>query len=258
MIAGKTHSEIVLMGNWSRRDWYKKISLEEKKEAKRMMEVVRCAKLSASWTMERKAKMGAIMKNKILTEEHKAKISASNIGKILSEEHKVKIRVANMGHIVSEETKTKISAANMGIARSEEAKAKRSGKNHWNFNNWISRAPYCHKWNEPLRERYRNYWGRVCVLSDMLRSVMGSNSGLDDFEGHEIFSKRRLSVHHIRGDKMAGCNGKEMALIPLQGGLNSKRFNGLRLEEHPFYITLFLLKDMERKHHEEMFNNTSL
>ena len=165
----------------------------------------------------------------------RAKMSAAQMGKTLSEETRVKISMALTGKVLSEEHKARISLAI-------------SGENHPSFNNWASREPYCHLWNEPLRERYRNHYGRVCVLTDTLRSVMGPESGLDDFEGHEIFSKVRLSVHHIRGNKMAGCDGIELALIPLQGKFNNKKFDGLKLEDHPFYITLFLFKDIERKH----------
>lgn len=178
------------------------------------------AKMSASWTPERRAKMSAFMsggKNPMKQPEVQAKISGEN------------------SHAKRPEVRDKISLAN-------------SGENNSSFNNWASREPYCHLWGESLRERYRNHYGRVCVLSDTLRSVMGPDSGLDDFEGHEIFNDRRLSVHHIRGNKMAGCDGTELALTPLQGRFNNKKFDGLKLEDHPFYITLFLLKDIERKH----------
>ena len=176
---------------------------------------------------------------KIVEMARRGKISKSKTDIPLSEEHKAKLSKANMGNLHSKE-----SYVRQGISV--------KGEKNPNFNNWSSRIPYCHLWNEPLKEEVRNRWGRVCVLTDLMRSTLGSELGLDDFEGHEIFSSRRFAVHHIRGDKMEGCNGKEMALVPLQCKFNVKKFDGFRLEENSFYITLFLFKDIERKHREEM------
>jgi len=209
---------------------------------------------------ETKAKMSVAMTGRTLSEEHKAKIGAAGIGRVVSEETRIKVKAA-----WTPEKRAKQSAANKGEnnpmygktrSPTEETRAKNSAANMGEKNsNWrggISFEPYCHLWSEPLRERYRNHYGRVCVLTDTLRSVMGPGSGLDDFEGHEIFNGRRLSVHHIRGDKMSGCDGTELVLVPLQGKFNTTKFDGLKLEDHPFYITLFLLKDQERRYREEI------
>jgi len=221
MIAGKTTEEILSMGKDRRCRWYKKIMPDEKGEAMKIVHIAGRAKLKAWWTPERVA-------------ERNAKISEA-----WTLERKEEQSVRQTGSIRAEKTKAKMSA----IA---------TGKNNPNFNNWSSRMPYCHLWDGPLREKIRNRYGRICVLTDTLRSVMGSDSGLDDFAGYEIFSKERLCVHHIYGNKMAGCDGTELALIPLQRKFNNKKFDGFRLEDHPFYITLFLLKDIERRHREEM------
>ena len=195
------------------------------------------------------------MYGNIHSKETRAKISASQTGKTLTEEHKAKIGLASMDLWKDPEYRDKLSGENSAQKRPEiraEVSMRTKGEKNPNFNNWASREPYCHLWNEPLREKYRNYWNRVCVLTDLMRSTLGSESDLDDFEGHEIFSSRRLAVHHTKGNKMAGCDGTEMALIPIQNKFNTKKFDELRLEENPFYITLFLLKDIERKHREEM------
>ena len=128
------------------------------------------------------------------------------------------------------------------------------GENAPNYIDGRSFLPYCHFFNKPLKEQVRNRWGRVCALTDLMRSTLGSDAGLDDFEGHEIFSEKRLAVHHIYGNKMAGCDSTELSLIPLQGSYNSKKFDGLKLENHPFYITLFMLKDLERRSREQRIN----
>jgi len=279
LIAGKTANEILSWKRTKRCRWYKTILLEEKEEAMQIVEVVR------------RNKNRIYMINRIVSEETKIKISASKRGKnhpffgksrpqhsefmrgknnpsfgiIRSEETKAKNREAAIERWKNLEYRNSMTGENhpmYGKMRGEDNPAKRpevrakismrmAGEKNPSFNNWASRLPYCYKWNEPLREEVRNRWERRCVLSDTLRSAMGPKSVLDDFEGHEIFSGRRLSVHHIRGDKMEGCNGTEMALIPLQGKFNNKKIDGLKLENHLFYITLFLLKDIERKHREE-------
>ena len=289
-IAGKTYSEILSMEYRKRSCWYKIISAEEKEEAMKIVNTRRLVRLREAWTPKRKDEFSKnnLAKRKVVRD----KIRESHLGKLRSEETKAKISASRIGKYAginhplygktgdehplykrprSGEAKSKISAswtverrkkqsvAMMGMKnpmKRPEVRVKVSGENNPNFNNWISKIPYCYKWNESLREEVRNRWGRVCVLTDMLRTVMGKKIGLDNLEGHEIFNKQRYSVHHIRGDKMEGCNGKEMALIPLQGKFNTTKFDGLRLEEHPFYITLFLLKDIERKHRGEIFEDT--
>lgn len=230
-IARKTYSEILSMPRTRRCRWYKRISPEEKEEAMKIVDTAGRAKMSAAG------------KGRVVSEETKAKIRMTLTGRPRSEDLKAKISATmmgennhNFGKARSKETRDKIGEAQMGE------------KNH-GWEGGISFLPYCHLFNEEKKEEVRNHWGRVCILSDTLRSTMGSESDLDDFEGHEVFNGRRLSVHHIRGNKMGGCDGTELALIPLQGAFNSKKFDGFTLEDHPFYVTLFLLKNQERRHH---------
>ena len=65
MIAGKTHSEILLMERNKRHLWYKTISFKAKEEAMRVVEV------------SRRAKNSVLHKNKIVSEETKIKIRMS-------------------------------------------------------------------------------------------------------------------------------------------------------------------------------------
>jgi len=282
VIAGKTHLEILLMESWTRSRWYKTILPEEREEAMRIVAIIRRCRLSMASTGENNSMYGKscpqqsermMGKNNPnfggFSKKYKAKLSASKMGEknyMYGKKHTEEVRakqrnawtpemrerqsVRKSNRIVSEETKNKMRGENNPSKRLEvrdKISKAMTGENNPNFNNWSSRAPYCYKWNGPLREEVRNRWGRICILSDMLRSVMGLESGLDAFEGHEIFDGRRLSVHHIKGNKMDGCDGTEMALIPLQNKFNTKKFDGLKLENHPFYVTLFLFKDMERK-----------
>ena len=265
LIGGKTEFEILSMGCQKRYLWYKMILPEEKEKAMGIVEIVRRNKNSVAmikWWREPGYRARFSGKNGYLYGKNnpakrldvRAKLSIAKIKNWKDSEFRAS-RTGNNNPAKRPEVRAKMSASMIEYCKTSEAKDKMSanntGENNPNFNNWVSRKPYCYLWNESLRERYRNYWGRVCVLTDTLRSVMGLDSGLSDFEGHEIFSKRRLAVHHSRGDKMEGCNGKEMALVPIQNRFNNKKFDGLRLENHPFYITLFLFKDIERKHREE-------
>lgn len=198
-------------------------------------------KISAGWTLERKMKHSEAMSGKNnpnfggLSEEHKTKMSAYMTGKtrskescakqsatitgrIFTKEHRDRQSASLMGHIVSDKTRAKISAARTG---------KYTGENSANWRGGISFEPYCPQFNNPLREQYRNAYGRVCAYCDK----------------PEILNGHRLSVHHVDGNKNQGCDEHDWFLVPLCKSCNSKGF-----ERKPEYIFLFWLKDIERKH----------
>ena len=145
LIGGKTEFEILSMGCQKRYLWYKMILPEEKEKAMKVVNVEMRIKLSAVNIGE----------------------NNPNFGKIPSEESNIKRRMAWTPKRRAEwgEALTGENNSRYGVSLSEETRAKlsvaMSGENHPNFNNWSSRVPYCHLWNESLRERYRNYWGRV-------------------------------------------------------------------------------------------------
>lgn len=253
-IAGKTHSEILVMTRMQRHRWYRTISPKDRAEAMRTVETVRRAKSSVAMT------------GRVFSKEHKAKLSVSATGRILSEATKAKLRVASTGRIYTEETCAKISASKIGKPRSEETKAKISmaltgenhpmygktlseehkakqsaawtpemrtrqsvihtgennvmkqsevrakhkeaimkGEGHPNWRGGISFEPYCRYFNGQLKESIRNRDNRTCVLCGK----------------SEIQNGRRLSVHHIDGDKRQGC-GKRWYLCALCISCNSR------------------------------------
>ena len=168
-------------------------------------------------------------------------------------EVRAKISATKTKYWKDPENIAKMSGKN-NVMKRQKVRDKVTGENSGNWKGGISFLPYCPAFSKSLRERYRNYWGRVCVLTDLMRSTLGPDAGLADFEGHEIFYGERLSVHHIYGNKMAGCDDTELTLIPLQRPYNGKKFDGLKLEDHPFYITLFMFKDLERRSREQRIN----
>lgn len=114
MIAGKTHSEILAMKQWTRERWYRKISPEEEVAARKMMENVRRTKLTGqilspktrakmkeSWTPERKTEQAERMtgeNNPMKRPEVRDKVSKTLAGHTTSEETRAKIGTANAEH----------------------------------------------------------------------------------------------------------------------------------------------------------------
>lgn len=127
-------------------------------------------------------------------------------GKKLTEEHKTKLSVAHLGQgygrKLSEETKKKISDNHSG----EKSALWRGG---------ISFDPYCHKFNERLKEKIRKRDNHTCQLCGTKENG------------------KKLSVHHIHYDR-ENCAPD---LITLCNKCNSKvNFN------RDYYEALFLEK----------------
>ena len=133
-----------------------------------------------------------------------------NYGKHRSAETIRKISEAHTGTHHTEETRRKLAEINTGRHHTEETRRKISeaetGKKHYNWQGGVSYAPYCPKFNNQLKEKIREKYGKVCFLCGKTEGENGE----------------RLSVHHIDGDKMQGCNGKQWSLVPLCHSCHSK------------------------------------
>lgn len=88
------------------------------------------------------------------------------------------------------------------------ARVRPGPKNH-QWRGGLSFLPYCPKWTEELRESIREEYGRKCYLCPTT----------------ELENKRKLSVHHVNFDKMAGCYGKRWNLLPLCQKCHTKSGN---------------------------------
>lgn len=138
-------------------------------------------------------------KGKPLSDEQKMKISKSRQGKYTGENHPM------FGKHHSEETKAKISKSRMGKGGqigSSNPMYGMTGDKHPLWQGGISFMPYCHKFNNTLKEQIRNRDDRTCQLCGK----------------KEIDNGRRLDVHHIHYDK----DNCEPDLIALCNGCNSK------------------------------------
>jgi len=73
------------------------------------------------------------------------------------------------------------------------------GERSWNWRGGRSSIGYCHLWNEELREHIREKYNRLCFLCNATEEDNG----------------QRLSVHHIDGNRLQGCEGHDWNLVPL-------------------------------------------
>lgn len=172
LIAGKTHFEILAMERKVRSRWYATISQKDKKEAMRIVDIVG------------RIKMSAANKGKKRTKEFGAKLKAW-----WTLERRAALSAVMMGRYVSEETREKF-----------------RGKNNSNFNNWASRTPYCHLFDENRKEYIRNLYNRICTVCG--KSTLQNIDKKGKWLG-------RLAVDHVDENKMQGCDDWEWRLAPL-------------------------------------------
>ena len=181
------------------------------------------------------------------TEEHKKELSEMNTGenhpmygthpsketrKKMSDSH---IGIPNncLGKKYSDEHRLHLSESHMGNPgywlgkhRSEETikkiSKKSSGENNGNWKGGISSLPYCEKFDEDLKERVREYFGRECVLC-----------GIPE-------NGRKLCVHHVNYNKDTCCDNSKPLFVSLCRNCHSKT-NGNR----KYYEALFTKLIME-------------
>ncbi len=186
------------------------------------------AKQRAYWTPERRTKKSEAMggkNNPMKRLEVRIKFRGKN-NPMKRPEVRVKISGQN-NPAKRPEVRVKNSASTIEQWKDSEFRDRMTGKSSPNWRGGISFEPYCPQFNNPLREQYRNAYGRVCAYCDK----------------PEILNGHRLSVHHVDGNKNQGCDGHDWFLVPLCRSCNSKGF-----ERKPEYVFLFWLKDIERKH----------
>ena len=129
--------------------------------------------------------------------------SCSKYGDRCSEESRKKMRDNHadfsgengpmFGKHMSEESRIKMSCNMQGITPEE-------------FTGFLSDGlygKYCSKFNETLKERIREKYGRKCLLCQLTEKENIKKYG------------RKLPVHHVDYNKQCGCDGNECRLVPL-------------------------------------------
>lgn len=181
MIAGKTHSEILAMRNWTRKRWYKKIPPEEKEMAMKIVESARRTKISAAATERWKD-----------PEFRDTMIGENNpfFGKTHSEKTRAMMGEAKTGenHPMYGKTRPQFSEIMKGEnnpMKRPDVIVKRSGENHHNWQGGISTLPYGPEFNSSLKNQIRERDNHTCQ------------------ECHQTEDQLEypLSVHHIDYDK---------------------------------------------------------
>ncbi|MFA6371300.1 MAG: hypothetical protein WCW68_01610 [Methanothrix sp.] len=98
-----------------------------------------------------------------------------------------------------------IGGACKGMFCSQECSRKwHVGPNSPGWRGGVSFAPYCPKFNDALKERVREQFGRRCFLSGKKENG------------------RKLSVHHCDYLKSQGCQGQRWSLLPLDHSWHAK------------------------------------
>lgn len=166
---------------------------------------------------ETRLKISKTKKGVKLTEEARKNVIKALTGRVQSAEKRRKCSEANKGenHPMygkkqSEEHILKRSKALTGKKRSKEYCIKMSqrqigDKNHA-WKGGLSFRKYCPKFNNDLKERVREFFGRqcfICTKSEMDNGV-------------------KLAVHHVNFDKMVCCNDVEPLFVPLCMSCHSK------------------------------------
>lgn len=185
---------------------------------------------------ETKHKIGDANRGRIVSEETRQKLSISgkgnlsNTGRSPSEETRKRMSEARSGEKSfmygkhhSEETKRKIAEKAIGRKASEEARQKMSeahtGERNHEWKGGVTFFPYCHKFNEKLKERIRVRDNHTCQLCN------------------EKQNGRKLDIHHIRHDR-ENCAPMLISLC--------RKCHGKTNINRDYYEALFMSKLRER------------
>ena len=162
------------------------------------------------------------------TKESNQKNRDAHLGKHFTEEHKQHISDNNgmKGKHHTEKAKLLISEANSG-EKNPNYGVHRCGKDAPGWLGGISYLPYCEKFDNNLKERVRDFFGRCCY-------VCGKN---------EIENGRKLDVHHVNYNKMVCCNDIKPLFVPLCKSCHSKTLKDREYWEEFFTVSLNYLTD---------------
>jgi hypothetical protein len=154
----------------------------------------------------------------------------AHIGKHFTEEHKQHLSDNSgiKGKHPTDEARQKMSDAHAGkYCGKDNPMYGRTGEKHPNWQGGVSFEPYCFLFNDDLKERVRNFFGRCCY-------VCGKN---------EVDNGRKLDVHHVNYNKMVCCNDVKPLFVPLCRSCHSKTLKDRKYWEEFFTVSLNYLTD---------------
>ena len=208
------------------------------------------------------------MKGKHHTEEAKQKLREDHLGMKASEETKQKMRgprpnFSGKNHPMygkhhTEGSKQKISENhpdNLGknnpmYGRTGEKNPSygRTGEKNPMFGKkgelcprWkggISFFPYCEKFDNDLKERVRDFFGRCCYVCGK-----SEQEQIEEMVNNGKIPFRKLDVHHVNYDKMVCCNDVKPLFVPLCHSCHGKTQKDREGWEEFFTISLEYLTD---------------
>ena len=120
---------------------------------------------------------------------HQCKMKSEKTRKKMSDAHSGE-KSYMFGKHKSEKTRIKQSCTIQGITPEE-------------FPGFVRYGKYCSKFNEALKERIREKYGRKCLLCPTTEEKNFKETG------------KKLSIHHVDYNKKCGCDGNECRLVPL-------------------------------------------
>ena len=194
------------------KDWLQEQYIMLKKSCNEISEICNCSPVTI-WSWLNKFKIhtrsrSESTKGRLVSKETRKKLSRLNTGRKVSIETRMKISKSCMGRKISNEVREKMSKAQLGRRHSTKTRRKQSASHYGNKNPaWkggVSFEPYCSGFNEVLKEKIRNRDNRVCQQCGRSEILNGG---------------KRLTVHHINGDKM-DC--RKSNLIAVCNSCNSK------------------------------------
>ena len=103
------------------------------------------------------------------------------------------------------------------------------GENHPSWKGGISFEPYCEKFDNDLKERVRDFFGRCCYVCGKSEAENG----------------QRLSVHHVNYNKMVCCNDVKPLFVPLCKKCHAKTSGDREYWEEFFTVSLNYLTNGE-------------
>ena len=111
---------------------------------------------------------------------------------------------------------------------SEQMKG-RTGESASNWRGGLSFEPYCEKFNDDLKERIREFFGRYCYVCGIGESEL----------------KEKLCVHHVNYNKDMCCDDSKPLFVPLCRSCHSKTNGDRKYWEEFFTISLNYLTQGE-------------